>query len=398
MKAGAAARLAWFTWIVALAMPVALVLISMTRGWREADDTGLSIGFLALQLAFSTVGALVASRRARNPIGWLFCAEGLALSVAGTSEGYAARALKAPGSLPPGDVAAWVANWSGGALLIGALVFVFLLFPNGRLASRRWWPVAWLAAAALAVSFFVSAFGPGPLNNFVSVTNPFGIDALGEIPRLLFGPAFVLLLGTLLASVIGMVLRLRRARGQERQQLKWFAGAAALLGFAFIAGPITWAIPSVPELVWPLMFLLALGSLPISAGIAILRYRLYDIDVIINRTLVYVSLTATLALIYVGGVLGLSVLLRQVTGEERNNLVVAASTLAVAALFRPARLRIQSFIDRRFYRRKYDAARTLDAFSMSVRNQVSLDAITAELLTVTRDTMQPTHVSVWLRQ
>jgi hypothetical protein len=399
MKARTAVRVAWLTWIVALAFPLALVAISVSSGGSlRDDDVGLSIGFLSLQLAFSTVGALVASRRACNPIGWLFCAQGLALSVAGTSEGYAALALEDPGSLALGDVAAWVANWSGGGLLIGALVFVFLLFPDGRLSSRRWRPIAWLAAAALGVSFFVSAFGPGPLNNYVSVTNPFGIEALGQIPGLLFEPAFVLLLGTLLASVTGMVLRLRRARGQERQQLKWFAGAAALLGFAFIAGPITWAIPSVPELIWPLMFLVALGSLPISAGIAILRYRLYDIDLIINRTLVYGGLTAVLALVYVGGVVGVGGLVREATGQDDNSLVIAATTLVVAALFRPARARIQGFIDRRFYRRKYDAARTIEAFSARLRDEVDLEAMRTDLLTVVRDTMQPTDASLWLRR
>jgi len=382
-----------------LALPVSAIVVSASRGWDiRTDDIGLSIGFLGLQLAFSTVGALVGSRRDRNPIGWLFCAEGLALSVAGTSESYAAQALEVPGSLPPGDVAAWVSNWSGGALHIAPIVFVFLLFPDGRLSSSRWRPIAWLAVIALGVSVLISAFEPGPLNNYVStVTNPFGIKALGPISGLLFEPSFFVLLVTLIASAICMVLRLRRARGKERQQLKWVASAAALLGVAFVVGPITWAIPSVPELLWPLIFLVALGSLPISAGIAILRYRLYDIDLIINRTLVYGSLTILLGLVYVMGVVGAGALVRQVTGEQSNDLVIAASTLAVAGVFRPARARIQSLIDQRFYRRKYDATRTLEAFSGRLRDQVSLDALTADLLAIISDTMQPTHASLWLK-
>jgi two-component system NarL family sensor kinase len=246
MKARAAGRVAWLVWTVALALPLAMIAVSASRDWKTNADIGLSLGFLALQFAFSTVGALVASRRPRNPIGWLFCVEGLALSVAGTSEGYAAQALKQPGSLPPGDVAAWVSNWSGGAVLIAPMVFVFLLFPEGRLLSSRWRFIARVAAFAVGMSFLASAFGPGSLNNYVSVTNPFGISALGRIPGLLVEPMFLLLLVTLVASAACMVLRLRRARGQERQQLKWLASSATLLGLAFVVGPITWVIPSVP--------------------------------------------------------------------------------------------------------------------------------------------------------
>jgi hypothetical protein len=392
-------RVAWLTWIVASALPVSVFVVSLSRGWEiSTDDLGLSIGFLALQLAFSTVGALVGSRRERNPIGWLFCAEGLALSIAGTSESYAAQALEAPGSVPPGDVAAWVSNWSGGALLIAPIVFVFLLFPDGRLSSTRWRLIAWLAAVVLGVSVLSSAFGPGPLNNLESVANPFGIETFGPISEFLFQSSFFLLLVTLIASAFCMVSRLRRARGKERQQLKWLASSAALLGVAFIAGPITWAIPSVPEVLWPLMFLVALGSLPISAGIAILRHRLYDIDLIINRTLVYGALTVLLGLVYFIGVVGVGSVVRQVTGEQSNDLVIAASTLAVGAFFRPARARIQSLIDRRFYRLKYDATKTLEAFSGRLRDQVSLDALTADLLAIISDTMQPTHASLWLKE
>ena len=384
---------------MASALPLSVIVISPSRGWKiPTDDLGLSIGFLALQLAFSTVGALVGSRLDRNPIGWLFCAEGLALSIAGTSESYAAQALEAPGSLPPGNVAAWVSNWSGGALLIAPLVFVFLLFPEGRLSSRRWRLVAWLAATALGVSVLISAFGPGPLSNRESVTNPFGIEALGPISGLLFQSSFFLLLVTLIASAICMVSRLRRARGKERQQLKWLASSAALLGVAFVVGPITWSIPSVPELLWPLMFLVALSSLPVSAGIAILRHRLYDIDLIINRTLVYGALSAVLALVYVVGVAGVGGLVRGLTGQERNNFVVAASTLAVAALFRPARSRVQAFIDRSFYRQKYDAVRTLEVFSTRLREEIDLESLSTELLGVVQDTMQPARVSLWLRE
>jgi hypothetical protein len=397
MRIHTASRLAWSMWFLA-ALPPLVLTITLGRGRTSLSDIFVGLGFISLQLAFSTVGALVASRRPNNPIGWLFCFEGVALSLTGASEEYASRALADPAFLPLGELAAWVATWAGSAPILGPLIFVFLLFPDGRLPSRRWLAVSLLAGVGLALALLVTAFAPGPLESSFEIDNPFGVRALRSVLPPLFAPSFFVILGTLFASVVSMALRLRRSRGQERQQLKWFASAAAILGIAFVVGPITWMIPTIPEVVWQVTFVLAVGALPLSAGIAILRYRLYDIDLIINRTLVYGVLSTVLALVYVGGVVGLGGLVRAATGEGSNDLVIVASTLAVAALFRPARSRVQNFIDRRFYRRKYDAVRTLEAFSASIREQVSLEALTADLQAVVRHTMQPAHVSLWLKQ
>ncbi len=225
------------------------------------------------------------------------------------------------------------------------------------------------------------------------ISNPIGLEALGNVEQSLAGSVlFVIFICSLAGAFASLVVRFRRSEGEERQQLKWFTYAGALATLL----PITFGLP-LPGVSSDLIFALVLAFLPIATGIAILKYRLYDIDVIINRTLVYGGLTATLALVYVAGVVVLGGSLRAVTGQTSNNVAVAASTLGVAALFGPARSRIQSFIDRRFYRRRYDAARTLESFSARLREEVELRTLTAHLLTAVRDTVQPAHVSLWLR-
>jgi hypothetical protein len=390
MKARTAPRLAWSAWSLAALLPFAMLVLTLAHGQPLSIDAGVGIGFIGLQLAFSTVGALVASRRPGNPIGWLFCFEGLALSLTGASEEYAVLAVTGPSSLPLGDVVAWLATLLDITIIV-PLIFLFLLFPDGRLPSRRWSLVAWLAVVGLAITLLSTAFAPGPLNSSVQVTNPFGVQALRRILPPLFVPAFLVVLGALLASVASMVLRLRRARGQQRQQLKWFASGAAILGVAFVVGPITWMIPAIPEAVWQAIFLLAVGTLPLSAGIAILRYRLFDIDLIINRALVYGALTAILGSAYVLSVTIAGTIL------QGSDLVTAAATLAVAALFRPLRRRVQGFIDRRFYRRRYDAIQTVESFAGRLREEVDLDSLTRDLLSTVNRTLQPAHSSLWLR-
>ena len=390
MKARTAARLAWSTWSLAALLALTTLAFTFARGGPLLTEAPLGIGFIGLQLAFSTVGALVASRRPGNAIGWLFCFEGLALSLTGSSSEYAALALTRPGSLPLGDEFAWLAAVTDTTIII-PLIFLFLLFPDGRLSSRRWLPVAWLGVVGLAIALTATAFAPGRLQSSLQVTNPFGIEALRRVLPPLFVPAFFVVLSTLLASVASMVLRLRRAHGQERQQLKWVASSAAILGVAFVVGPITWMIPAIPEVLWEAIFLLAVGTLPVSAGIAILRYRLYDIDVIINRTLVYSALTAILG--------GAYILIVTVAGTvlKGSALVTAAATLVVAALFRPLRRRIQGFIDRRFYRRKYDAVRTVETFSARLRDEVDLEATRGELLAAVQETVQPRNLWLWMK-
>jgi hypothetical protein len=388
-------------------LSLALVVCScvfVAFGWHARHSSGGVVGFawllpFAVALAFTTVGALVASRRPENAIGWIFCAVGLVMLTEGFTESYANLALFArSGSLPGGRVAAWASAWLGGPGLLGIFAFLLLLFPDGRLPTRRWRPVAWVAALAIAVVTFLHAFRPGRLRNsaFPSVANPFGIEALAGVRDLLEFAAFLLMLGTVLVSAVSLVVRFRRARLLERQQIKWFAYAGAFLALVFVAGPTVLWSPAVPGWVWFCAFFLAVVGMPVCAGIAILRYRLYDIDLIINRTLVYGSLTATLVALYFGSIVLLQRVFVVLTGG-RSTLAIVASTLLIAALFSPLRRRIQSFIDRRFYRSKYDAAKTLEAFSARLREETDLETLRNDLVVVARKTMQPAQISLWLR-
>jgi hypothetical protein len=396
-------RLAWGLWSLSLALAVCdLVFVGL--GWHARYSSGGVGGYGAflpfvVALAFTTIGALVASRRPENAIGWIFCIVGLVFLTEGFALAYATFALFARSEpLPGGTIMAWASAWIGGPGLLGIFAFLLLLFPDGRLPTRRWRPVAWLAAIAIAVVTFAHAFGPGPLRNseFPSVANPFGVEALAGVRDLLEFSAFLLMFATILASAVSLVVRFRRARTLERQQIKWFAFAGAFLAAVFLAGPTFLWSPAVSGWIWTTAFFLAVAGMPISAGIAILRYRLYEIDIIINRTLVYGSLTATLVALYLAGIVVLQRVFVLLTGEK-STLAVVASTLLIAALFNPLRRRIQSFVDRRFYRRKYDAARTLEAFSARLRDETDLEALGGELVGVVEETMQPAHVSLWLR-
>jgi hypothetical protein len=348
-------------------------------------------------LVFSGLGALVASRRPKNPIGWMFAAIGFFLLLSLFATEYALYALHTnPGSLPGGAFMAWASTWPW-LIGLGVVALVILLFPNGRLVSRRWRPLAWLVVADTALMAIPAAVLLWPDRGLEMVTNLEDATVSPVVERIVV-IAYPVLLVALLPVAASMLLRFRRARGDERQQLKWVAyGVGVLLGTVVFSEAEELVGVSLGSTFSRVVDALGLLAVPIAAGIAILRYRLYDIDLIINRTLVYVVLTTLLALVYVGGVVGVGGLVREATGEQSNDLVIAASTLAVAALFRPARARVQGFIDRRFYRRKYDAARTLEAFAASIREQVTLEAVTADLQSVVRNTMQPSHVSMWLR-
>ena len=349
-------------------------------------------------LSFVTVGALVAYRRPGNPIGWLLCATGLLEALTAFGGEYGAYAL-ATGSLPGEVLALWFSTWTW--LAAGSVVlFVFLFFPDGRLPSPRWRAVAWLYALANCWGVAPFALAPGPLTEtgtrvLPPVTNPFGVEALDG----LVGPVGVLSLPlaifTGLAPLVALFVRYRRAEGEAgRQQIKWVAYALVLLTGAITAVSV-WP-PLDGSLAGLLLFLVGFLSIPTAIGIAILRHRLYDIDLVINRTLVYAVLTAALALVYFGGVASLQLVLRPLTGGE-SQLAVVASTLAIAALSVPLRRRIQGFINRLFYRRKYDAKRVLDGFSARLRDETDLEALGGELVGVSRETMQPEHASLWLR-
>jgi hypothetical protein len=283
------------------------------------------------------------------------------------------------------------------SVTVGVQVFSLLLFPTGRLPSWRWRWVAWLTVAVTLIGMISSAFSSGPLDGLGPIRNPLGMEGFSGVYDVVRSIMFPLLF---LAVASSLFARLRRAVGVERQQLKWLAYAAATLPVGIILIIIPGAIDTPPWFEWAgVAFFVAAGAgIPISMGIAILRYRLYDIDVVINRTLVYGSLTAMLALVYFGGVTATQAIFETLTGQEQQSqLAIVASTLVIAALFNPLRRRIQGFIDRRFYRRKYDAAKILEAFSAKLRDETDLDALNDELVGAVRETMQPAHTSLWLR-
>jgi hypothetical protein len=342
-------------------------------------------------IAFLVVGCLILARRPGNVIGWIFTAVGLLTMTAILAEGYAKYAyVTHPGSLPGRLAAAWVEAWIWYLMIMLTLVFPLLLFPTGRSLSPRWRPVAWLAVAVTVAWAVLGALSPSlELPNRNTVANPIGVAGVGGVDAdMLLAVVTGLALLCLVLAVVSLALRVRRSRGVERQQLKWFAYAGALVLLVPLVGFVA---PSLGNLPWVVVI-----ALPVAVGIAILRYRLYDIDRLINRTLVYGLLTALLGGVYASLVL----VLGQVFGEVRRDppsWAVAAATLTVAALFQPARRGIQAVVDRRFSRRKYNAAKTIEAFSARLRDEVDLDTLSSELLAVVNQTVEPTTASLWLR-
>src|SRR5215213_3644698 len=353
MSGRAAAWLAWSLVTLSVVLLVGWIALAQiarsTAPGRPFYNPVEAVFVLATVLTFSVVGAIVASRQPRNAIGWIFCGIGLVVSLnsfTGSYAGYRLAGGSAPGSLA--ETAAWFSSWSWTLWIYVPTTFLLLLFPDGV---------------------------DSPILDAVAIA--------GAIPA---G-------ASMLASAVSLIVRMRRAGRVERQQIKWLAyGGAVVVGAVFVGGVISVWI----EEVGISLIIIGLLGLPIFTGIAILRSRLYDIDIVINRTLVYATLTATLALLYFGGVTALQRLLSPVMGEG-NGLAVVASTLLIAALFNPLRRRIQAFIDRRFYRSKYDARKTLESFSARLRDETDLEALRGDLEGVVRETMQPAHVSLWLR-
>jgi hypothetical protein len=401
MSARTAAWIAWSLCAVSVAlMALALALLFLSGSAALTSELGSLWGTavqITVDFALPILGGLIASRRPDNLIGWIVCAAALANAMDYFADGYAMYTLLAePDSLPGGLVAAWVSNWVP-MLALGLLPFFLLLFPTGRLPSRRWRPVAVFAVLVYVGLPIGYALLPGPLSTFPSVENPLGREgAAGEIvPGVDQASAWMVFVLTSLVSLVSLVLRFRRSRGEERQQIKWVTYAAALIAAYLLVDSI---FGEALDPISPILSAIFFGSLWVAIGVAILKYRLYDIDVIINRTLVYGSLTAMLAAVYFGGVATTQAVFRALTGQEQQaQLAVVISTLVIAALFNPLRRRIQRFIDRRFYRRKYDARKTLEVFSAKLRDETDLDALNNELVGVVRETMQPAHVSLWLR-
>ncbi|MBA3950774.1 MAG: hypothetical protein H0X57_02715 [Rubrobacter sp.] len=402
---------AWLAWslgglaVVMFAAGVAFALLSSFVG-----GAGLSGDFLIFVpfLAFPVVGALIASKRPENSIGWICLAAGLFWMLIVLGEGSDAywRATD-PGwarSMVTLDALTFW-SWVPPVGLLG--IYMILLFPDGKLPSRRWRPFAWFAGAVIALISVGFIFVPGPLEGHEGVQNPFGLEWLAWLADV---AVFVILMLPLciLASAFSLVLRYRRSGGEVREQIKWLAFAASLVGLVYfgnLVSQLVFAPASLAEdAAAPLwveisrsMLLLSYAGVPVAVSFAILRHRLYDIDVIINRALVYTTLTASLAAIYVGSVVVLQASFRALTGQD-TQFAVVASTLAIAALFSPFRRRIHAFIDRRFYRRKYDARKTLESFSAKLREETDLDTLGGELLAVVGATVAPVHASMWLRE
>jgi hypothetical protein len=344
---------------------------------------------------FALVGAIVAIRRPRNPVGWFFGAGALLWSLGVLSSGvYWHMAFGRANPPAAADYVAWFASWSFLPAFALLLALVPLLFPTGAPPSPRWRKVGWTAAVAGVVATVSTALAPGSLEaaDFPWVDNPFGVGGVGLDK--LAAVSFPVVAAAAFAGIASLVVRYRRARGVERQQLKWVAGAGCLLVVAAVGGDVL--SPWLGSGAGWIGILLGLLCISIAVGVALLRHRLYDLDVVVNRTLVYAGLTALLAATYLVCVLLLQLVASGAAGGS--SLAVAVSTLAVAALFRPARERIQHAVDHRFYRRKYDAERTVEAFSTRLRDEVDLAALDQELSAVVRDTLQPSHVSLWLRE
>jgi hypothetical protein len=384
---------AWALW--ALAVVACLVvpwLDDLLRRAGRADLTQWDARPGVAAVITVTVGAVLASRRPRHPVGWLLLAQTVVLLAAAAAAQYVAWGLLAPGGAFPAtrQVALYYSAATGGGLIL--LGFVLLLTPTGKLPSARW---RWWARAMVAVPLgllVLVTLVPGPIDPYQQVLGgPFDFRGLGGVLLVVNQLALVFTTLTVAVCAGSLVVRFRRAGGVERQQLRWVALAAALMVPAAVVALAGMALAATDVVTWAITAWLA--GLPLAIGAAVLRYRLYDLDRIVSRTLAYGLLTLLLGGGYAGVVLGLG----QLLGRDSSSLVVAAATLAAAAVFQPTRRRIQQAVDRRFNRRRHDAAQRIAAFSDHLREQVDLDALTAELVVVVDQTMQPTGVSLWLR-
>ena len=397
---------AWLAWslyglIICLAIvwPAGAALLNQDGSKNVLQFVGKALVSLATPLVFAVVAALILSRQPRNTIGWLLMVPVGAYLVGGPLENRIEHL--APSSPEPTVsllLMVWFSSW-GWLLLIFPLLLILLLFPNGRPPTARWgWvsvaAIAWATLFVLMVTFSQQLTTPD-----LVFDNPIGFLRENTV-ELLAGVWVAGLLALIVVCAVALFVRYRRANDTEREQIKWLLYACAVFLVVFASGNVGGVAgsSSLGGYIYGVFFGLSLVMLPTAIGSAILRYRLYEIDIVINRTLVYGALTVTLALVYFGGVATIQAIFRALTGQEQQpQLAIVVSTLIIAALFNPLRRRIQSFIDRRFYRRKYDAAKTLEAFSAKLRDETDLEALNNELVGVVRETMQPAHVSLWLR-
>jgi hypothetical protein len=353
-----------------------------------ADEWGLPGAEGILAVGTALVGVLIA-RRTSNPTGWIFTTMGLGSAAQYLTEEYSKAALAAGASLPGPATAAWVAEWIW-VPLVGSVGLLLLVFPDDRIESRPGRVIASFLVVGAFTSFLAAAF-LSPMVATWDVPNPYhfvGTDQ--EQADAVFIVAVLVMMLSAVAAAVRLIVRLRHATGIRRQQLKWFAYAAVFASISMVFS----ALPATTE-VASKFTVFGIISIAVASAIAVLKYRLYDIDLVINRTLVYATLTAVLGAMYIGLVFGFQAILSPFTAQS--DLAIAGSTLAVAALFRPVRTRVQDFIDKRFYRQKFDAQRTVDEFSSHLRDEVDLAAVSTRLVDVVNDTMRPVHASIWLR-
>lgn len=398
----------WLPWLILVLFLIITFLSELltfknTPSMSPGDILG-DIFFDLVILVFFAVGAFIASHRPQNPIGWIICAAALIWVLSDFALEYAVYSLiTAPGSLPFGVFIGLLGTVGRGFAWFPIITFLLLFFPDGHLPSPRWRPLAWLITGLLIAYPFTLLLDPTPFVNsdqrLAAIQNSPGIPGTSDLFDHLQTLVTVGLFASAVACIVSVIIRFRRAKGDERQQLKWLA-YGTFMSLIILVVIIILTFSNVNSGFAPsLLFYLPPLIISISVGIAIMRYRLYNIDIIINRTLVYGILTALLALIYFGLIFILQSFVRAVTGQiSQTPLVLVASTLLIYAMFRPLRNRIQQVIDRRFYRRKYDAAMVVEAFSATLRNELDLHELHEHLISVVQETMQPKHVSLWLRQ
>jgi hypothetical protein len=401
---------AWATF----ALCAALSVVSLVYGWlsRSLDQSGASWSgggvlpgalLVATVFAFPVAGMLIVTRRPGNRIGWLLLAIGVGWGVSNATS-YSDYVLRLHHPLPGGAALAAIGSsfWIVPIGLMGT--FLILLFPDGHLPGHRWRVVAWVSGAAIGIGLIDGALTPGSLKGagYPGATNPYGVESLATV--LDYAKLAIILVPVMMvASAAALIVRFRRARGHARLQIKWLAAAAGFVTVFYLVVELTSVIlyPSSQHapswlIVLQTAVLLSFGLIPAAIGIAILRHRLFDIDLIVRRTIVYAVLVACLAVIYLVGVYAIEAVVRGVSGSS-GTLAVTLSTLAVALAFQPLRHRIQRAVDRRFYRAGYDAGRTLDAFSARLRDQIDLDTLSSDVLAVVGEALHPAHAALWLR-
>jgi hypothetical protein len=395
MKGEMVRRLALSAWVVFAVIALVLNVVNQRGNAGLEAPLGHDVIFTLWGVAYASVGTLIVARRPENPIGWIFLAAGGIFAASSALFEYANQALRHPGSLPGGLWAVWIENTF--AVASPALIaLALLLFPDGRSESRRWRTATYIPLAAIVTLCLGLGLDPRALD---SETNPVGVDGVAGAITAATVVGWALLTISLLAGSAAIVVRLRRSSGAARQQLKWVAFAGALLGLTWA----WWTLTYIPALHYApvvgaglILLTLTFCGIPVATGIAILRYRLYAIDTLIRRTLAYTILVALLGTVYLASVVAVGEVFRSTSGQS-SAIAVTISTLAVAALFRPALTRIRRLVDRRFYRSAYDRERTLAAFSTTLRQHVDLLVLEDELLGVVRSTLQPAHTSLWFR-